>query len=77
MVYIDQAERKIPIQYSNAYNIKRKEEVSFLPIKVNIAGVIPIIFASSMILAPQAFTLFFPNPKVDLFISRYFNFDNP
>ena len=77
MIFIDQSERKIPIQYSQSYDIKRKEEVSFLPLKVNISGVIPIIFASSMILAPSAVAMFFPTQSWALWVNKYLTFTNP
>ena len=77
MVFVDQSERKIPVQYSQSYDIKRKEEVSYLPLKVNIAGVIPIIFASSMVLAPASVASFFPEKAWALWINKYFTFNNP
>ena len=76
MVFIDESERKIPIQYSASYDIKRKEEVAFLPLKVNIGGVIPIIFASSIINAPRTIALFFPNAEWSWFIQKWFVLDS-
>lgn len=55
--YVQQAERKIPIQYT-----KRSAGApasSYLPLKVNAAGVIPVIFASSFISTPNAILQFF------------------
>ncbi len=77
LVFFDQSERKIPVQYSQSYDIKRKEEVSYLPLKVNIAGVIPIIFASSMLLAPAAIASYLPDSKTTAWITKTFNFQNP
>ena len=51
VVYIEQAQRRLPISYS-----KRPTgagEASWLPLKINSAGVIPVIFASSFIALPQ------------------------
>lgn len=57
VTWFQQAERRIPIQYT------RREtgagDNSYLPLKVNVAGVIPVIFASSFISTPQAILLFF------------------
>ncbi|MGX7198289.1 preprotein translocase subunit SecY [Enterococcus nangangensis] len=55
--FVQQAERKIPIQYT-----KRSAGAaanSYLPLKVNAAGVIPVIFASSFISTPNAILQFF------------------
>ena len=50
---MEQAQRKIPIQYSsNSYTVRSASDVTYLPMKINSAGVIPIIFASSVMTAP-------------------------
>lgn len=55
VVMIDEARREIPVQYSR--RIRGGKEVgggtSYLPIKLNNAGVIPIIFAIALVLAPS------------------------
>jgi preprotein translocase subunit SecY len=53
VTYVQQAERKIPIQYTK--RVAGAPQSSYLPLKVNAAGVIPVIFASSFIATPQAF----------------------
>lgn len=52
VTYFQQAERKIPIQYTK--RIAGAPTSSYLPLKVNAAGVIPVIFASSLIATPNA-----------------------
>jgi preprotein translocase subunit SecY len=55
MVAVTQATRKIPVQYARRV-IGRKViggQNSFLPLKVNYAGVMPVIFASTLIMFPQ------------------------
>lgn len=52
VTYVQQAERKIPIQYTK--RIAGAPTSSYLPLKVNAAGVIPVIFASSFISTPNA-----------------------
>src|SRR5699024_2222402 len=52
VTYFQQAERKIPIQYTK--RIAGAPTSSYLPLKVNAAGVIPVIFASSLITLPKA-----------------------
>jgi len=50
--FFQQAERKIPIQYTK--RVQGAPTSSYLPLKVNVAGVIPVIFASSFIATPNA-----------------------
>src|SRR5699024_12109466 len=52
VTYFQQAERKIPIQYTK--RVAGAPTSSYLPLKVNAAGVIPVIFASSFIATPNA-----------------------
>ncbi|MFV0558643.1 MAG: preprotein translocase subunit SecY [Enterococcus sp.] len=52
VTFVQQAERKIPIQYTK--RVAGAPTSSYLPLKVNAAGVIPVIFASSFIATPQA-----------------------
>lgn len=60
MVVITQrAERKIPIQYTSSTVQMTRKDMNFLPLKINSAGVIPVIFASSVMMAPlQLLNLF-------------------
>lgn len=52
VTFFQQAERKIPIQYTK--RVTGAPTSSYLPLKVNAAGVIPVIFASSLIATPNA-----------------------
>ena len=55
MVAVTQAQRKIPVQYAKRV-VGRKVfggQSSFLPLKVNYAGVMPVIFASALLMFPQ------------------------
>lgn len=57
VTFFQQAERKIPIQYTK--RVAGAPTSSYLPLKVNAAGVIPVIFASSFIATPQAILQYF------------------
>ncbi len=60
VAFIEKSVRKIPVQHSNkggALNAK-VNNTSFLPIKINSAGVIPVIFASSLMMAPAVIVSF-------------------
>lgn len=57
VTYVQQANRKIPIQYTRRVTVSGTQ--SYLPLKVNVAGVIPVIFASSLIVTPQTILMAF------------------
>ena len=57
VVFIQQAERRIPIQYSK--RATGSNQAAHLPLKINSAGVIPVIFASSFMMTPQTILGFF------------------
>lgn len=49
IIWIQEAERRIPVQYSNRTASSYKGEKTYLPVKLNSASVMPVIFASSII----------------------------
>lgn len=57
VIFMEQAQRKIPVQYSKRAN--GASQMAYLPLKINSAGVIPVIFASSFILIPATILGFF------------------
>lgn len=52
IIWIQLAERRIPIQYANRSNSAYGSQQSYLPIKINSAGVMPVIFASVVTTIP-------------------------
>lgn len=57
---INDAERRLPIQYtSSSIELSQKNLDNYLPLKVNSASVMPVIFASSIMLAPVQIASFF------------------
>ncbi|AKG05575.1 preprotein translocase subunit SecY [Salimicrobium jeotgali] len=78
VVFIQQALRKIPIQYAKR-QVNRSPvggHSTHLPIKVNAAGVIPVIFAISFIIAPRTIAGFFENSEIASTIEYIFNYEN-
>ena len=77
--YVQQAEYKIPIQYTKV--AQGAPSSSYLPLKVNPAGVIPVIFASSITAAPPAILQFLgtSNPSAQWIrtLQDVFNTSNP
>lgn len=71
-VFVLQAIRKIPIQYAKKQaNIRLGSQATYLPLKVNSAGVIPVIFAMAFFLLPRTLTLFFPKADWAQKIGQY------
>ncbi len=59
VTFIEQSKRKIPVQHASKSGAGQKySQASFLPIKINSAGVIPVIFASSIMMAPSVIISF-------------------
>ncbi|ANB55647.1 preprotein translocase, SecY subunit [Anoxybacillus sp. B7M1] len=79
VIYVQQAFRKIPIQY--AKRLEGRSPVgghsTHLPLKVNPAGVIPVIFAVSFIVAPPTIASFFGSNDVTLWIKKTFDYTQP
>jgi preprotein translocase subunit SecY len=63
IVYIERGQRRIPVQYAKRVTGRRimGGQSTYLPIKVNTAGVVPIIFASALLYFPAQIAVFFPN----------------
>jgi preprotein translocase subunit SecY len=66
VIYIQDGERRVPITYSKKMVGRQMYggSSSFIPIKVNIAGVMSIIFAISLLQFPQVLNGFFNNPTL-------------
>ncbi len=61
IVFVSEAVRKIPIQYARRVRGRKMQggQSTYLPLKINQAGVMPVIFASSFLTFPQIITQFF------------------
>ncbi|WP_341730246.1 preprotein translocase subunit SecY [Brooklawnia sp.] len=71
VVFVEQAQRRIPVQYAKRMvgNRLLGGSSTYIPLKVNQAGVIPVIFASSILYLPVLFTMFSSTGKVAEWIS--------
>lgn len=67
VVFTELAKRKIPVQHSgkSGGQTQSMAKASFLPIKINSAGVIPVIFASSILMAPSVIVAFIDSDMVN------------
>lgn len=76
IVAIQEGQRRIPVQYAKRV-VGRKVyggQSTHIPLKVNQAGVIPIIFAISILMFPGTIASWFPNNSVAVWIANFFNF---
>lgn len=77
-VAIQEGQRRIPVQYAKRV-VGRKVyggQSTHIPIKVNSAGVIPVIFAMSILMFPGTIASWFPNNSIAVWISQNLTFDN-
>ncbi|MBK6871962.1 MAG: preprotein translocase subunit SecY [Kineosporiaceae bacterium] len=75
VIFVEQSQRRIPVQYAKRMIGRRMYggTSTYIPIKVNMAGVIPVIFASSLLYLPMLIAGFQPDSTAGwiTFIRRY------
>lgn len=79
VVAVTEGQRKIPVQYAKRV-VGRKMyggQSTHIPLRVNMAGVIPIIFASSLTLFPATLAQFFPNSSFSQWVAKYLAWGTP
>ncbi len=79
VIMLTQGTRKIPVQYAKRV-IGRKiygGQATHIPMRVNTAGVMPIIFAQAIMFVPNTFTTFFPENEIIQFIATKFSYQSP
>ena len=74
VIYMQQAERRVPIQYSNRTASAYGGEKSFIPIKLNSVSVIPVIFASAIIGIPSLIATVINKTAFTNFVDNYINY---
>ena len=80
VVYVQEALRKIPIQYAKRMTGRQQTtagQQTHLPLKLNAAGVIPVIFAVAFFITPQQIAAFFGDNSVTRVITRVFDYNQP
>ncbi len=82
IIFMNNSERRLPIQYAKRV-VGRKMyggQSSTLPLKLNMAGVMPIIFANSILALPSTIMMFFPTPAEGSFwagFQKIFSYTSP
>ena len=73
IVLFNEAQRRVPVQYGKSVfrggRMQKQTGSSFLPLRVNSAGMIPLIFAFSIIILPTTIASYFRNPLSDGFVA--------
>ena len=74
IVLFNEAQRRIPVQYGRSVyrggQMQRQSGATFLPLRVNSAGMIPLIFAFSIIILPATIFSYFQDPLSTSFFAR-------
>lgn len=74
VVFIEKSERRVPIQYSNRTSTAYGAKQTYIPFKLNSAGVMPVIFASSLISVPSLIASLLKKESFSLFVSKYIDY---
>jgi preprotein translocase subunit SecY len=74
VVFIQEGQRRIPIQYAKRMVGRRMTQggATYMPLRVNMAGVIPVIFAAAVLALPPTLASFFPNTQS--FVNNHFQY---
>ena len=74
IVLFNEAQRRVPVQYGRSVyrggQMQRQTGATFLPLRVNSAGMIPLIFAFSIIILPATIFSYFQDPLSNSFFAR-------
>ena len=71
VLFVQLAERRIPIQYANKSDNVFANKQTYMPFKLNSAGVVPVIFASALISAPALIAQFSKNEGMMKFVNNW------
>ncbi len=71
VLFVQLAERRIPVQYTNKTNNAYGNKKTYMPFKLNSAGVVPVIFASALISAPALIAQFSKNDDWISFVDEW------
>lgn len=74
VIWVQEAERRIPVQYSNRTASSYRGEKTYLPVKLNSASVMPVIFASSIIGIPSLIAEFLNKEAFTNFVNDYISY---
>lgn len=76
VIWVQEAERRIPVQYSNRTASSYKGEKTYLPIKLNSASVMPVIFASAIVGIPSLIAEFVNKEGFTNFVNNFISYNS-
>jgi preprotein translocase subunit SecY len=77
IIFEETAERRIPIQYANKTTSSYGGQQSYIPFRLNSAGVVPVIFASALISIPSIIASFLKNDAMTMFLNKWIVMTTP
>lgn len=77
IIFVENAERRIPIQYANKSNATFGGKQNYLPFRLNSAGVVPVIFASALLSIPSIIAQFIKKDGFTSFINKWIITSSP
>lgn len=77
VVFIETAERRVPIQYANKTTSAYGKQNSYIPFKLNSAGVMPVIFASIILSVPGIIAAVAKKASITAFVNKWLTMTTP
>ena len=74
VIFVQESERRIPIQYANKSSNSLTQKQTYVPVKVNSANVMPVIFASSLLSIPSIIATVINKSGFKLFVDKYISY---
>ena len=74
VIFVESSQRRIPIQYSNRTITAYNKEQSYIPLKLNSASVMPVIFASAFVGIPALIAQVIGNETFTNIVNNYINY---
>ena len=77
VVFVETSERRVPIQYANKTTSMYGKQNSYIPFKLNSAGVMPVIFASIILSVPGIIAAVAKNSAMKTFVNKWLTMTTP
>ena len=77
IIFVETAERRVPIQYANKSTVAYGKQQTYIPFKLNSSGVMPVIFASVLTTIPATIVELTKNAAAIKFVENYIVYTSP
>lgn len=71
IIFVETAERRVPIQYANKSTVAYGKQQTYIPFKLNSSGVMPVIFASMLFAIPAFIAKVVNKASITLFVNKW------